>query len=138
MPGHPARCHRGSWGLPELHKASGKKQKCFWRVWLLGSSGRVWFTGWSRGGGYLQLASGGVLICNTDLPWPQVGAAQLLFCSCRQLRNHRIHRPACDGGAIEHPSCTTACGCSHPLSSQSIQRLHCSQPRSLQTSNAPV
>lgn len=101
-------------------RQEGKKQTCFWGAWLLGSSGRVWFTGWSLVCGYRQLASGGVLICNADLLCPLVGAAQLLLFSHWQLGNHQNHRPGSDGGTIECPGCTAAPGCSHPLSSRSI------------------
>lgn len=75
------------------------------------------------------------LLCRLE-PWLWLSSAcwwcvhlqhrPALLPSHPQLRDH----PNGGGGAIEPPGCPAALSCSHPLSSQGIERLHCSQPRS--------
>lgn len=123
IPGHLTWCCRDSWGLPASCKGRGENRKGFWRMWLLGCSGRVWFTGWSLGDGYLQLWSGFVLICSTKQPCPRVGAAWHLHSSHHQVRNHENHSPGCKEGAANTLSaawCPAAPICSPPRAPEAV------------------
>lgn len=123
IPGYPTRCYRDNWGLPGWCKGRGENQKGFWRMWLLGCSGRAWFTGWSLGDGYLQLWSGFVLICSTRLPCPPVGAAWLLHSSHQGVRNHQNHSAGCKKGAANTLTalrCRAAPICSPPRAPEAV------------------
>lgn len=77
----------------------------------------------ASGDGYLQLWCGFVLICNSSLPCPRVGAAWLLLSSHQQVRNHQNHSPGCEEGAENTLTalwCPAAPICSPPRAPQAV------------------